>query len=184
MKAAIYLRVSRSDLNLENQRLPLERYAKAMGWEYEIFEEKESTRKTRPVQWDLYNRLLKKEFDILLIYKLDRWARSTKELITHIDTLINRGVRVVSHTENIDLSTASGKLMFNVFASFAQFERDVNSERTKAGLARARAQGKKLGRHKRTCKCDKCLARKYKKERSSKPPKYKITKSYKKERKE
>ena len=82
-KVAIYVRVSRTDQILENQINPLVSYAEKMGWEYEIFKEKESTRKTRPVQWDLYNRLLKKEFDGLLFYKLDRWARSLKELVVN-----------------------------------------------------------------------------------------------------
>jgi len=148
MKYAIYVRVSRTDQILENQINPLIKYAEAMGWDYELFQEKESTRKTRPIQWDLYNRLLKKEFDGLLFYKLDRWARSLKELVTHMEELNNKGVNIVSFTENIDLSTSSGRLMLNIIASFAEFERSIIRERTLSGLARARAQGKKLGRPK------------------------------------
>ena len=106
MKTAIYLRVSRIDLNPENQKAELENFAKAMGYDYEIFEEKESTRKTRPIQWKLYNRLLRKEFDGLIIYKFDRWARSTKELIEHMERLIEKKVMVYSYTENFDLNTA------------------------------------------------------------------------------
>ena len=60
MKYAIYVRVSKAEQILENQINPLLEYAKRMGWDYELFQEKESTRKTRPVQYDLYNRLLKK----------------------------------------------------------------------------------------------------------------------------
>jgi len=82
-KFAIYVRVSTQDQNLENQINPLLEYAKRMGWDFELFKEKESTRKTRPVQYDLYNRLLKKEFEGVLIYKFDRWARSTSELVGH-----------------------------------------------------------------------------------------------------
>jgi DNA invertase Pin-like site-specific DNA recombinase len=117
-----------------------------MGYEYELFTEKESTRKTRPVQWDLYNRLLRKEFDGLVIYKFDRWARSTKELIEHMESLIEKGVMVFSYTENIDLSSSMGRAMLTIISAFAQLERDIIRERTLAGLARARAQGKKLGR--------------------------------------
>lgn len=146
MKFAIYLRVSTQDQNLENQKLPLEAYAKRMGWDYELFEEKESTRKTRPVQWELYNRLLKKEFDGLLIFKFDRWARSLKELVEHIERLVERDVKVVSYSENIELSSSMGRAMLGIIAVFAQLERDLIRERTLAGLARARAQGKKLGR--------------------------------------
>jgi len=146
MKVAIYLRTSKTEQNLDNQKLPLIQYAERMGWEYELFEEQESTRKTRPVQWELYNHLLKKEFDGLLIYKLDRWARSTKELIEHTDNLVAKGVRIVSYTENIDFSSSMGQFMRTVMSAFAQLERDLIRERTLSGLARAKAQGKKLGR--------------------------------------
>lgn len=145
-KIAIYVRVSTQDQTVENQKLPLVEYCKRMGWDYEIFEEKESTRKTRPVQWDLYNRLLKKEFNGLLIYKFDRWARSTKELVEHMENLVNRGVRVVSYSENLDLDSSMGRAMLTIISAFAQLERDLIRERTLAGLSRARAQGKKLGR--------------------------------------
>ena len=146
MKVAIYVRVSTQEQVLENQINPLIEYATRMGWEYELFKEKESTRKTRPVQWDLYNRLLKKEFDGLLIYKFDRWARSTKELIEHIERLVSIGIKVVSYSENIDLSTSMGTAFLTIISAFAQLERDIIRERTLAGLARARAQGKTLGR--------------------------------------
>jgi DNA invertase Pin-like site-specific DNA recombinase len=146
MICAIYVRVSRSDLNLDNQKIPLIQYAKRNDWDYQLFQEKESTRKTRPIQWDLFNRLQKKEFDILLFYKLDRWARSLPELINHVNTLTQKDVRVISYTENLDFNSSMGKLMFHIFGAFAEFERDLIRERTIAGLERAKAQGKKLGR--------------------------------------
>ena len=146
MKIAIYARVSSTDQNLENQKLPLIQYCERMSWEYELFEEKQSTRKTRPVQWDLYNRLLRKEFDGLIIYKCDRWARSTKELVEHMENLYEKGVRIYSYSENLDLSNSMGRAMLTMISAFAQLERDIIRERTLAGLARARAQGKKLGR--------------------------------------
>ena len=148
MKVAIYVRVSRTDQVLENQINPLVEYCKRMEYDFEIFREKESTRKTRPIQWDLYNRLLRKEFDGLIIYKFDRWARSTKELIEHIENLINKNVMVYSLTENIDLSTSMGRAMLTILSAFVQLERDIIRERTLAGLARAKAQGKVLGRPK------------------------------------
>lgn len=146
MKVAIYLRVSTQDQNLENQKIPLCQYAEKMGWDYEIFEEKETTRKTRPVQWELYNRLLKREFDGLLIYKFDRWARSTKELVEHIENLLSKGLKIISYSESVDLSSSMGRAMLTIISAFAQLERDIIRERTLAGLARAKAQGKKLGR--------------------------------------
>lgn len=146
MKVAVYARVSRTDQILENQLIPLKKYCERMEYEYEIFIEKESTRNSRPVQWELYNQLLRKEFDGLIIYKFDRWARSTKELIEHMEKLVKKKVMVYSLTENIDLSTSMGQAMLTVISAFAQLERDIIRERTLAGLARARAQGKTLGR--------------------------------------
>lgn len=146
MKVAIYCRVSREGQTVENQKLPLIEYCKRMNYEFEVFEETESSRKTRPIQWDLYNRLLRKEFDGLIIYKFDRWARSTKELIEHMETLYAKGVMVYSYSENLDLSSSMGKAMLTIISAFAQLERDIIRERTMAGLARAKAQGKTLGR--------------------------------------
>ena len=146
MKVAIYCRVSMQDQTVDNQVIPLKAYCERMGWEYELFTEQESTRKTRPIQWALYNRLLHKEFDGLLIYKFDRWARSTKELIEHIENLVNKDIMVYSYSENLDLSSSMGRAMLTIISAFAQLERDIIRERTIAGLNRARAQGKKLGR--------------------------------------
>jgi putative DNA-invertase from lambdoid prophage Rac len=149
MKVAIYCRVSTNDQTVENQINPLKTYAERMSWEYEIFTEVESTRKTRPIQWDLYNRLLRKEFDGLLIYKFDRWARSTKEMVDHVENMISKGLMVYSYSENVDLSTSMGRAMLTIISAFAQLERDLIRERTLAGLERARKQGKKLGRPKK-----------------------------------
>lgn len=146
MKVAIYARVSKTDQTIENQTNPLKIYCERMSYEYEVFTEKESTRKSRPVQWDLYNRLLRKEFDGLVIYKFDRWARSTKELVEHMENLYEKGIMIYSYTENLDLSSSMGRAMLTIISAFAQLERDIIRERTLAGLARARAQGKTLGR--------------------------------------
>ena len=146
IKVAIYCRVSRKDQILENQINPLTEYCKRMNYDYELFTEKESSRKTRPVQWDLYNRLLRKEFDGLVIYRFDRWARSTKELIAHIENLINKNIIIYSYSENLDLTSSIGRAMLTIISAFAQLERDIISERTIAGLERARRQGKTLGR--------------------------------------
>lgn len=146
IKAAIYARVSTEEQTTDNQVIPLQQYCQRMGWESSVFVETESSRKTRPIQVDLYNRLLRKEFDALVIYKFDRWARSTQELVGHMETLINKGIVVYSYTENIDLSQSMGRAMLTIISAFAQLERDIIRERTIAGLARVRAQGKKLGR--------------------------------------
>lgn len=144
----IYCRVSTRDQHPENQRIQLEEYAKRMGYEYEIFEETESTRKTRPVKQGLMNRLRRKEFDGVLVLKLDRFARSLSELIMDVKELTDKGVAFISLRDNLDLSSATGKLQFHILSAFAEFEREIIRERTLDGLERAKANGSKLGRPK------------------------------------
>lgn len=143
MKFALYCRVSTDEQNPLMQRKALIEKAEREGWDYELFEEKESTRKTRPIKYALYQRLLKKEFDGVLVWKVDRWARSTQELSREVTTLYEGGVKFISLTDKIDLSSASGTLQFNIISAFAQFERDIISERTKEGLKHAKNVGKR-----------------------------------------
>lgn len=146
MKVAIYIRTSKRDMHPENQLLKLKEFAERNNWEYDIFEERESTRKTRPIKELVLSKLRKREYDGVLIWKLDRWARSVPELILEITELFEKGVNFASFMDNIDLSTASGRLQFHIICAFAEFERDIIRERTLAGLDRARAEGKTLGR--------------------------------------
>lgn len=147
MKVAIYIRVSRVDLHPENQRLELEKYAKMQEWDYEIFEEKESTRKTRPIKKMIFDNACRREYDKILVYKLDRWARSLQELIYDLNMLQQHKVGFQSLKDNIILDDdPRNMLMIHMLGAFAEFERAMISERTIAGLERAKAQGKKLGR--------------------------------------
>lgn len=148
MKVAIYIRVSTRDQHPENQKLELEDYAKRQGYDYTIFEEQESTRKTRPIKESLLRALRKKEYEGLLIWKLDRWGRSINELVTDLRELTDKGIKIISLKEGIDYTTASGKLFANMLSAFADYEREIIRERTYLGLDRARAEGKKLGRPK------------------------------------
>lgn len=148
MKFAIYCRVSTQDQHPENQRIELEEYAKRMGYSYEIFKETESTRNTRPIKANLLNRLRKKEFDGVLVWRLDRWARSLSEMILEAKELTDKAITFVSLKDNIDLTTSSGRLIFHIFSALAEFEREVIRERTMLGLERAKKEGKQLGRPK------------------------------------
>lgn len=145
MKVALYARVSTEDQTCENQRVVLEKWAKVQGHEYEYLYENESTKKTRPVKDQLMQRLRTKDFDAVAVVKLDRWARSTMELLTNMEEFMNRNIGFISLSDNIDLTTATGRLHFQILAAFAEFERSLISERTKAGLART---DKPLGRPK------------------------------------
>ena len=164
MKVAIYARVSTEEQTVENQIIPLKQYAERMNYEYEIFKEKETTRKTRPVKNDLYHALMQRKYDGLIIYKFDRWARSTTELITEIQNILKKGSFVYSYSDGVDLSTSMGRAMLTIISAFAQLERDIIRERTIAGLQRAKAQGKTLGRPKGS------KDKKYRKKRTIKYP--------------
>ena len=153
MKTAIYCRTSKQDQNPENQKLELEKFAKAMGYDYEVFEEQESTRKTRPIKNQIFQEALRKKWDLILVWKLDRWARSMQELINDLERLREHKVQFKTLKEGLTLDeNPTNKLMINILSSFAQFERDIIRERTIAGLERARSQGKKLGRPKKILK--------------------------------
>ena len=146
MKLILYVRTSKRDMNPENQKLQLVRHAENNGWEYEVFEEQESTRKTRPVEQKALTLLRKGKYDGILIWKLDRWARSLQELIMDIDELAAKKKEFIVLTQPIDTTSASGRLFMQILGAFAEFEREIIRERTLAGLERARASGKKLGR--------------------------------------
>lgn len=148
MKTAIYCRVSTQEQTTENQRIRLVEYANRNNWDYEVIEEVMSSRKTRPKKAELLQRLRQREFDAVLIWKLDRWARSSQELALEVEELYNKNIKFISLSDNIDLSTATGKLQFQILSAFAEFERNLIRERTLEGLHRARKQGKHLGRPK------------------------------------
>jgi len=145
---AIYIRVSTSEQTVENQRIRLLEYAGKNNYTYDIYEEVESTRKTRPVKQVLLTKLRNSQYDAVVVYKLDRWARSSTELILDTKELIDKGVGFISISDNLDFSTASGKLHFQILSAFAEFERELIRERTIEGLKRAKMQGKQAGRPK------------------------------------
>ena len=166
-KYALYARVSTTDQSNQNQIDRLRQYADAQGWSYDVFEEKESSRKTRPVKAELLAKLRHQHYHGVIIYRLDRWARSSKELLLEIDELTRRGIDFISLADNLDFSTAQGKLHFQILSAFAEFERSLISERTKLALARI-SQTKKLGRpagskDKRKRKADGYILREYNK---------------------
>jgi DNA invertase Pin-like site-specific DNA recombinase len=157
IKVAIYCRVSTEDQNPENQKLELERFAKAMNWDFVTFEETESSRNTRPIKNKVYQEALQKKWDLILVWKLDRWGRSLQELVTELDILKRHNVQFRTLKDNVILDdNPTNQLMINILSSFAQFERDIGRDRTKSGQARARSEGKIIGRHRKDCKCGNC----------------------------
>ncbi len=137
-----YARVSTIDQNLDAQKDALLKY----GCEKIYYEKASGKNVERPQLQKLLSSL--REKDVVVVYKLDRLARSLKDLIELVNELANKKVDFVSVSDGIDTSTAVGKLMFHLVGAFAEFERDIISERTKVGLESARARGRKGGKPK------------------------------------
>ena len=139
-----YARVSTDDQNLDMQQIAIEKYAKEKEFELVMYLEKISSRKDRPELQNAFKAATKG--DVFVVYKLDRLARSTKELYQLTDQLREKGVEFVSINDSFDTTTPTGKAMFGMLAVFAEFERDIIQQRTKAGLEAARKRGKVGGR--------------------------------------
>ncbi|MGG3622831.1 recombinase family protein [Bacillus gobiensis] len=135
-----YARVSTEDQSLDMQLDAFEKYGVD-----EVFEEKiTGTRKDRPQLERMLDKL--REGDKVVVYKLDRISRSTKHLIELSELFESKGVEFVSIRDQIDTSTPMGRFFFRTMASIAELERDIISDRTKAGLEAARARGRNGGR--------------------------------------
>ncbi|TGD78600.1 recombinase family protein [Hymenobacter wooponensis] len=136
-----YARVSTADQQLHLQTDALNAYGCA-----EVVQEKASSGKDRPALQRLLTQL--RSGDTLVVWKLDRLGRSLKELVTLVTSFQQQSVHFISLQDHLDTTTAQGRLMFNLFASLAEFERDIIRERTRAGLTAARARGRQGGRPK------------------------------------
>ena len=150
-RVALYARVSTHNghQDPELQLRELRAFAQARGWTVagEYVDRGVSGSKDRRPELDLLmTGARSRTFDILLVWKLDRFARSLKHLVTAIAEFEALGVQFVSLRDNLDLTTPSGRLMFHVIGAMAEFERALIQERVRAGLRNARAKGKRLGR--------------------------------------
>ena len=149
MRTALYARVSTNLQSTESQLLDLRRYVSERGWtifkEY-VDEGISGTKDSRPSLNELMNDAKKRRFDVVLVWRFDRFARSTKHLILALEEFKNLGIDFVSYQENIDTSSPLGSAIFTIISAVAQLERDIIAERVKAGLRRARKNGTKLGR--------------------------------------
>jgi DNA invertase Pin-like site-specific DNA recombinase len=153
MKAAIYARVSTigKGQDVDLQLRDLRKYTQARGWEIfkEYIDNGVSGRKNnRPALDQLVNDARKKRFDVVLVWRFDRFARSTKHLVTSLDEFKHLGIDFISFMENIDTSSPMGKAMFTITSAIAELEADLIRERVTAGLANAKAKGATLGRPK------------------------------------
>ena len=150
-RAAIYLRVSTSGQATENQRRELEQVAERRGWIVAaVYEDAGISGAEGRDQRPGFDRMLKdasrRKFDVVMAWAIDRVGRSLIDLLATIQHLEAVGVDLYLDQQNIDTTTPAGKLLFQITGAFAEFERSMIRSRVNAGLARARAQGKRLGR--------------------------------------
>ena len=148
-RAALYARVSTvAGQNPEMQLAELREYATRRGWEVveEYVDRMSGVRESRPALNKLMQDARRRQFDVIAVWKVDRFGRSLKHLVNSLAELETLGVDFVSLRDNLDLGTPAGRLMFQIIGAMAEFERSLIQERVKAGLRNAKQKGKKLGR--------------------------------------
>ena len=150
MRVAIYARVSTLiGQSPEMQLAELREYASRRGWEiYGEYVDSgiSGSKESRPELNRLMSDVHLRRFDVVLCWKVDRFGRSLKHLVNALADLDSYGVAFVSLRDNLDLSTPSGRLMFQIIGAMAEFERSLIQERVRAGLRNAKLRGKILGR--------------------------------------
>ena len=147
-KVAIYVRVSTKDQSVDMQLDDLERYSRERGYNvFNLYKDNISgTKEKRPALNDLMNDARKRKFNTVLVWRFDRFARSTKHLVTALYDFRNLGIDFISYQENIDTSSPLGEAIFTIISAMSKLERDIIAERVKGGLRKARLKGKRLGR--------------------------------------
>ncbi len=148
-RVALYCRVSTTDQSNDSQLLDLRRYVSERAWT--TFNEYcdngiSGTKDSRPALNELMNDAKKRRFGVVLVWRFDRFARSTRHLINALEEFKNLKIDFVSYQENIDTSSPLGSAIFTIISAVAQLERDIIAERVKAGLRNAVEAGKQLGR--------------------------------------
>src|ERR1700757_2376203 len=149
MRTAIYARVSTKDQSCDLQLRDLRAYCAARGFsvQREYVDIGESGAKdSRPQLNELMAAARKRHFDAIIVWRFDRFARSTKHLLLALEEFRSLGIQFISYQENIDTSSPLGQALFTIVSAVAQLERDLIRERVSAGIRNARAKGMKFGR--------------------------------------
>jgi len=152
-RAAIYVRVSTDHQTTENQERELRQVAERAGWDIvDVFRDSGVSgakgREKRPGLDGLLMGVVRRDFDLVAAWSVDRLGRSLQDLVSLLGELHAKRVDLYLHQQGLDTTTPAGKAMFGMMGVFAEFERAIIQERVKAGLVRARANGKRLGRPK------------------------------------
>ena len=152
-RVALYLRVSTDGQTTTNQQAELERIGERSEWDVvEIYRDHGISgakgRKERPAFERLCEDATRRKFDLIAAWSVDRLGRSLQDLVGFLGEMHSLGIDLYLHQQAVDTTTPAGKALFQMMGVFAEFERAMIQERVKAGLKRARAQGKRLGRPK------------------------------------
>ncbi len=160
MRAFLYARVSTGEQSEQMQVRELEEFAKRRGWDAELFADAgwSGAKQKRPALDRMLALVRQRKCDVVLVYRYDRFARSLHHLVSSLAEFDSLGVQFVSLHEGVDTSTPNGRLIFHIFASIAEFERELIRERVRSGVANARAKGVRLGRPRRVANASKILA--------------------------
>src|SRR5262245_25443586 len=150
-RAVLYLRVSTVDQTTANQERELRAVAERAGWEIvKVYKDHGISgakgRDKRPAYNQMLRDAFRRQFDVVMAWSVDRLGRSLQELVTFLGELHALHVDLHLHQQGIDTTTPAGKALFQMMGVFAEFERSMIQERVRAGLARARSEGKRLGR--------------------------------------
>ena len=150
-RAVLYLRVSKQDQNIENQRAELERVAQLRGWRIVATFKDEGIsgafgREVRAQYDAMLKQGVQAKYDVVLAWDVSRLSRSLSDLVSTLDELQACGIDLYLHQQAVDTTTPAGKAMFQMCGVFAEFERGMLSERVRAGINRAKSEGKILGR--------------------------------------
>lgn len=152
MRGVIYARVSTKDQSCDFQLRDLRAYCAARGFtlQREYVDVGESGAKdSRPQLNELMAAARKRQFDAVIVWRFDRFARSTKHLLLALEEFRTLGIQFISYQENVDTSSPLGQALFTIVSAVSQLERDLIRERVCAGIRNARANGKQLGRPRR-----------------------------------
>jgi DNA invertase Pin-like site-specific DNA recombinase len=150
-RVALYLRVSTDGQTVENQRRELEAVAQRHGWQivHAFADEGISGAKgrdKRPALDAMLKGVARREFDLVAAWSVDRLGRSLRHLVELLEELKAKGIDLYLHRQGLDTSTPTGKMLFQMLGVFSEFERAMIVDRVKAGMRRAKAQGKAIGR--------------------------------------
>jgi putative DNA-invertase from lambdoid prophage Rac len=147
-RAAIYVRVSTAEQDTDLQETELREYCQRRGWESILYRDRgqSGAKQDRPALNTLLVDLRKRRVDVILVWSLDRLARSLKQLLTISEECRSLGVDLVAVRQSIDTTLPAGRLTFQILGAVAEFERELLRERVRAGMAHARRAGKRIGR--------------------------------------